>query len=170
MFARRLVLMLMIIGVIIGLNMRSLIVPQGGGNPAVSIVDFAFQPAQLTVSVADTVIWTFHGSVTHTTTSDTQLWDSGALSTIGETFSYTFTAPGVYTYHCSFHSSMTGVITVVGPHTTVTPNKATSTPSTTPQLRTSTPTNTPRPSFGTPTITPIITRNKTFIPLIMKHQ
>jgi uncharacterized protein (TIGR03118 family) len=87
----------------------------------VSIVDFGFQPANITIKVGDTVTWTNTGSFAHTSTSGTTtggaphpdgLWDSGLLST-GRTFSHTFTKAGVFPYYCTPHfTSMVGTVTV----------------------------------------------------------
>src|SRR5581483_5866904 len=55
----------------------------------VSIIDFAFQPAALTINAGDTVTWANNGSVPHTTTSLDGLWDSGLLNP-GQTFSVPF--------------------------------------------------------------------------------
>lgn len=67
----------------------------------VNIVDFAFQPQNVTVNVGDTVTWTNTGGQTHTTTSDDNLWASGPLA-FGSQFSFTFTAAGTYAYHSAF--------------------------------------------------------------------
>ncbi len=87
----------------------------------VKIVDFAFEPADVTIKVGDTVKWTNTGASTHTTTSGTTTggvrhpdghWDSGSLPT-GQTFSHTFTKAGAYPYYCNFHfTSMVGTVTV----------------------------------------------------------
>jgi type VI secretion system secreted protein Hcp len=87
----------------------------------VKIVDFAFQPADVTIKVGDTVTWTNTGLSEHTTTSGTtsggvrhpdSLWDSGPLLT-GRTFSHTFTKAGAFPYYCNFHfTSMVGMVTV----------------------------------------------------------
>ena len=78
----------------------------------VSIIDFAFEPQVLTVTVGSTVTWINNGGMAHTTTSDTGLWDSGSLAP-GDLFSQTFNAPGSYPYHCSIHGfAMSGVIVV----------------------------------------------------------
>ena len=66
----------------------------------VSIGDFFFSPASLTISVGDTVRWTRTGSVTHTTTGSE--WDSGSLGS-GATFSHTFTTAGTFNYFCAIH-------------------------------------------------------------------
>jgi hypothetical protein len=47
---------------------------------AVTIVDFAFQPATLGVDTGQTVVWTNTGATGHTVTSDTGLFDSGAAT------------------------------------------------------------------------------------------
>jgi plastocyanin len=61
-----------------------------------------FEPATITVAPGTMVVWeTVSGS--HTTTSETGLWDSGRRLAVGETFSYTFSAPGVYPYYCEPH-------------------------------------------------------------------
>ncbi|HSD85194.1 MAG TPA: plastocyanin/azurin family copper-binding protein, partial [Anaerolineae bacterium] len=78
----------------------------------VSIVDFAFQPQVITISVGSMVRWTNTGLSAHTTTGDGGSWDSGNLAP-GEMFTQTFTAPGIYTYHCAIHSSMTGTVVVL---------------------------------------------------------
>jgi plastocyanin len=84
--------------------------PPGGGNN-VTIADFSFSPSTLTISVGDTVTWTNSGPSAHTTTSDTQLWDSGLLNA-NQSFSRPFPTAGSFPYHCTPHSNMTGTIIV----------------------------------------------------------
>jgi plastocyanin len=87
----------------------------------VSLDNFAFSPQFITVTAGSTVRWTNNQvnpfPVTHTTTSDTGLWDSGFLSP-GNFFTYTFDSPGVYGYHCTIHglsgSGMYGTVVVLG--------------------------------------------------------
>jgi plastocyanin len=79
------------------------------GSHSVSVGNFQFSPASLSISVGETVVWSF-GSGTHTTTADGGQWDSGAKS--AGTFSFTFSTAGTYGYVCSFHPTMTGTITV----------------------------------------------------------
>ena len=78
----------------------------------VSIVDFAFDPQVVTITVGSSVEWTNAGSFTHTTTSDTGVWDSGQLGP-GDVFSTTFNSPGSYPYHCAIHSFMQGRVVVL---------------------------------------------------------
>jgi len=77
----------------------------------VDITGFAFSPETLTISVGDTVIWTNKDSTTHTATADGGEFDSGNLGN-GDTFSYTFTTAGTFTYYCKIHTSMTATIIV----------------------------------------------------------
>src|SRR6266404_3033486 len=76
----------------------------------ISIVNFAFTPSSVSISVNDSVKWTWAGSP-HSTTSDTALWESGVLGT-GATFTHTFTSAGSFPFHCSVHPFMTGTVAV----------------------------------------------------------
>ncbi len=82
-----------------------------GATHAVTISDFAFSPATLTVTAGDTVTWTNQDQIGHTATSTTGAFDSGDLAQ-GDSFSFTFTTPGTYDYLCTPHPSMTGRIVV----------------------------------------------------------
>jgi plastocyanin len=123
--------------------------------PAVSIVDFGFQPANVTIYLGDLVRWTNTSAATiHTATSDAAAWDSGNLAS-GQSFSVLFSTPGTYLYHCAIHPSMTASITVLDVSVTATP---TSTPT-----ATATATATP-----TPTATPTSTATATLAgPLVL---
>jgi plastocyanin len=83
----------------------------GGGEEAVSIIDFAFEPQTLQVPVGTTVVWTNDGSAPHTVTGDPL--DSGTLSA-GDSFQFTFNSAGTFDYVCAFHPQMTGTIEVTG--------------------------------------------------------
>ncbi len=86
--------------------------PSGGSE--VSIENFAFGPADLTVSVGDTITWTNNeNGIPHTTTADDGLWDSSTMRP-DDTFAFTFTEPGTFTYLCTIHPSMRATITVTG--------------------------------------------------------
>ncbi len=86
---------------------------QAQGTTAVSIVDFAFQPASVTVPVGATVTWTNNGMAPHTSTSSAGGWDSGSL-TSGQSFSFTFPRAGSFSYICTIHPSMMGTVVVQG--------------------------------------------------------
>jgi len=86
------------------------------GEVVVLVVDASFRDREVTVPVGTTVMWVYNGSLPHTVTSDSGLFDSGALGD-GGSFSHTFDEPGTFPYHCRFHggpggSAMSGVIIV----------------------------------------------------------
>jgi plastocyanin len=72
----------------------------------------SFSPATVRIGVGDTVRWTA-AEGDHTVVSDGGSFQSDAFAADYEPhdFSYTFTQPGRYTYHCGL-AQMTGVIEV----------------------------------------------------------
>jgi plastocyanin len=81
------------------------------GN-TVTIENFAFQPANLQVTVGTTVTWTNKDTAPHTVTfQDSSLKSSGILRQ-GDTYSYTFTKVGAFAYSCDLHRYMTAQVTV----------------------------------------------------------
>ena len=78
----------------------------GASNPS----NDCFAPAEVTINVGDTVIWTNSDSASHTVTSgdvnDPDTWseffDSGLMQP-GSTFEYTFDTAGEYPYLCQLH-------------------------------------------------------------------
>ncbi len=77
----------------------------------ISIENFKFSPATVTVPAGSTVIWTNNDGELHTVTSSENVFASPGLDA-DETFSYTFSTPGTYTYYCKLHPHMTGSIVV----------------------------------------------------------
>ena len=75
--------------------------------------DDVFKPSQLTIPVGAKVTWINKGKKAHTVVSNDKLFDSGLVNVSGQ-FSYAFTAPGTYTYHCAPHPKMLGQIIVKG--------------------------------------------------------
>ncbi len=78
---------------------------------AVKIDNFSFTPQTLTVRTGTKVTWTNKDDVPHTVTSTDKKFKSGVLDT-DDQFSFTFSAPGTYSYFCSVHPHMTGKIVV----------------------------------------------------------
>lgn len=81
---------------------------------AINIMDFQFAPQSVTVNQGDTVQWTNTGPSSHTTTSNTGIWDSGSMSS-GQSFSQVFNTAGTFSFHCTLHPFMTGSIIVQNP-------------------------------------------------------
>jgi plastocyanin len=84
--------------------------PEGGAG-AVIIVDFAFQPANVTVAAGSTVTWSNTGQATHSVKWSDGEPESPRLAG-GATYARTFDAAGAYTYVCGIHGTMSGTITV----------------------------------------------------------
>lgn len=85
--------------------------PNDSAGAAVTIVDFAFEPASVTIPQGSTVTWTNAGSAPHTVTGS--FGDSGTLAS-GQAYSHTFTEAGTFDYVCQFHPQMTGQVVVEG--------------------------------------------------------
>src|SRR6266849_932619 len=88
-----------------------------------------FSPSSVTVviGVNNTVTWTDNDNKMdangyeprHIVAANDKSFTSNSLA-VGDQFTYTFTAPGTYTYHCSIHSWMNGDVIVKGTATATT--------------------------------------------------
>ena len=78
----------------------------------VSIQNFAFSPASVSIKVGQSVMWTNKDTAPHTATELSSVFDSGTLAT-NKSFSFTFHTAGTYTYHCLVHSMMANATVVV---------------------------------------------------------
>jgi plastocyanin len=88
--------------------------PADGGTAsgdAVTIVDFAFEPGDVTVAAGTTVTFTNEDGATHTATGDDDVFDTGELDE-GATADVTFDEAGEFAYFCNIHNYMTGTVTV----------------------------------------------------------
>jgi amicyanin len=85
---------------------------------AVSISGYAFNPASLSINVGDTVTWTNMDSAPHTVNSSSgpEKFDSPSLQK-GQSWSFTFSKAGAYSYYCAIHPDMKGSVTVKGTST-----------------------------------------------------
>jgi plastocyanin len=84
------------------------------GNPVatLSIDNFTFTPATLTVKAGTTVTWTNKDDIPHAIASATNTFAKSKALDTDDTFSFTFTAPGTYKYFCYLHPRMVGSIVV----------------------------------------------------------
>lgn len=84
----------------------------------VTVSNYQFSPATVNAVVGDVIEWNW-GSGFHTTTSTTvpngaATWDA-QIQGAGQTFSYTITTAGTYSYECSIHPTlMQGTLNVTG--------------------------------------------------------
>ncbi len=78
----------------------------------VSIQNFSFKPANITIKSGTRVVWINRDSTQHTATANNgRSFDSGRLGP-GQRFSHTFKTVGKKAYHCEIHPSMKGSVTV----------------------------------------------------------
>jgi len=75
-----------------------------------------YSPSTITVviGVNNTVQWVNNDTAPHTVTATDHSFDSGNLNP-GDTWIYTFTKPGTYTYVCTYHPWMKGTVIVIAP-------------------------------------------------------
>jgi plastocyanin len=85
-------------------------------SATVDITKFAFAPKEITVAPGTTVRWTNHDETPHTVTSQdkTKPFASKAMDT-DDQFEFSFANEGDYTYVCTVHPFMTGVVHVRKP-------------------------------------------------------
>jgi plastocyanin len=82
----------------------------GEGEP-VEIIDFSFDPADLTVDVGASVTWTNDDSTAHSVVGAGGAFASPDIAP-GTNFSTTFDQAGTFEYVCGIHPSMTGTVRV----------------------------------------------------------
>lgn len=79
----------------------------------VAIENFVYTPQRITIKVGTTVTWTNQDSVGHTVTADDdQEGPDSELLSQGQSYSFTYTKTGTFSYHCAPHPNMTGVVEV----------------------------------------------------------
>lgn len=102
---------LMVVGLIwlvVGANATS----TAAADVQITIQNFAFAPATITIPVGTTVVWTNQDSAPHTATADAAGgFDTGMMQK-GESGKVTFNTAGTFAYHCSVHPRMVATIVV----------------------------------------------------------
>ncbi|MGW2402696.1 cupredoxin domain-containing protein [Kitasatospora sp. NPDC001664] len=88
----------------------------GTDNPTsavnITIKDFAFAPADLTVAPGTRITVTNQDNTPHTVTATTKAFDTDRIDG-GKSTTFTApTTPGSYPYICGIHPGMTGTLTV----------------------------------------------------------
>jgi plastocyanin len=107
------------------------VIPRGAANPEVDITNLSprqwYMPKQVSIRQGDSVTWVNKDIEPHTVTSgmgagiesllsnrqgtSNGIFNSGLFGP-GDSWSYNFTEPGRYTYFCTIHPWMEGVVTV----------------------------------------------------------
>lgn len=80
----------------------------------VTIKNFAFGPKKITVKKGTTVTWTNQDDARHDITPDepSDNFKASELLGKGESYSFTFNTAGNYSYHCTPHPYMKGMVEV----------------------------------------------------------
>jgi amicyanin len=96
-----------------GAALACAIAPLAAQSPAVAVTidNFTFTPARLTIKAGTTVTWTNRDDIPHTVATQTKAFKSKVMDT-DDSYSFTFSTPGEYSYFCSLHPHMTGTIVV----------------------------------------------------------
>lgn len=79
---------------------------------SITIQNFSFSPAAITVKKGTRVTWTNQDNVKHDVTSDTGSELGSELLGTGETYAHVFETTGTYAYHCNPHSRMQATVVV----------------------------------------------------------
>ena len=81
----------------------------------IEIANMEYQTLYLEIKRHDTVVWTNNDSVLHSVTSNDSFFDSGKISTNGDSWSFQFygDAYGSFMYYCAYHTDMYAEIVVV---------------------------------------------------------
>jgi plastocyanin len=93
------------------------VAPAAAADTKVEMLGHSFIPDHINVVVGDTVTWVNvedHDDLHTVTSQGGGPLDSGTIGR-GETFSFTFTAPGNYPYLCTVHDGMFGIVRVREP-------------------------------------------------------
>jgi len=101
----------------------------GGSKPgaaassaSVSIQNYTYSPSNVSINAGGSVQWANNDATTHSVTADAAggftmdlggtMTDSYGGMSAGGTFTQKFNASGTFTYHCRYHASMHGTVTV----------------------------------------------------------
>ncbi len=86
--------------------------PMGYTSGAKTQYGFNLDKITIVIGTNNTVYWTNDDPSIHTATSDSPgVFDTGNINQ-GASAQFTFTTPGTYTYHCTYHMWMQGTIVV----------------------------------------------------------
>lgn len=84
--------------------------PHGAPSAVVLLKYVSFVPARVTIHAGQTVEWKWQDApVNHNVT----FGSFGSSTTDSGTWYHTFNTPGTYSYRCTVHQTMTGVVVVL---------------------------------------------------------
>jgi plastocyanin len=83
------------------------------GTVRAEIAELAYRPATLTVAAGTVIEWVNRDELMHTVTADGGAFDSGEIQPGGR-WTHRFDTPGRFSFHCTPHPFMRGVVIVTG--------------------------------------------------------
>ena len=87
--------------------------PTGFATDSINLSSMRYVPAIDTVHVGVPVKWKNNDGYNHTVNTDDGTTISSGNITSGTVYTFTFTTPGTYPYHCIYHQSMGMVGTLI---------------------------------------------------------
>jgi len=82
-----------------------------GPTLSIDIEKFAYAPKEITIAPGTKIVWTNHDETPHTVTSNDKSFGSKGIDT-DDRFEHTFAIEGDFSYICTLHPFMTGVVHV----------------------------------------------------------
>lgn len=86
--------------------------PAFAATKAVDITSRGFSPTKVTIALGDAVTWTNKDTVAHQVVADQAKFTSSPMLQAGQSYSFTFTKSGVFTYHDGVRTNRKGTVTV----------------------------------------------------------
>lgn len=100
-----------VVGAMLALGSLSAAEITSDPKTTITIDNFTFTPAELTVAKGTTITWINHDDIPHSVVENDKKFRSKALDT-DESYSFTFAAEGTFQYFCGLHPHMTGKVIV----------------------------------------------------------
>lgn len=88
--------------------------PDTKASASVSMLDFSFSPATVTVNIGDSVTWVNNGEEDHDAAARDGSFSTDTVEP-GGSASVPFSSAGTFSYICNFHPDMTGTVVVSDP-------------------------------------------------------
>ncbi|HMI98311.1 MAG TPA: cupredoxin domain-containing protein [Gaiellaceae bacterium] len=89
-----------------------LLTPAYAATKAIDITARGFAPNKVTIALGDAVTWTNKDTAAHQVVADQAKFTSSPMLAAGQSYSFTFTKSGVFTYHDGANVKKTGKVTV----------------------------------------------------------
>jgi plastocyanin len=103
-----------LVSVLAALLMMLVPAPAAADTTHVTIAQYAYDSASVTIRVGDSITWMNHDQAQHdvVTTSAPAAFQSPLLAN-GQSWTFQFTQPGTYSYYCSVHPDMRAEVIVL---------------------------------------------------------